>query len=316
MRTLPPLAPQTGARSAVTVAVLVLLLAACDAADPAAPPPGGPDPIAPLPADQQALVAQAFEEVEELFALGFQDDGRAAARTAGVDLGTATAAMAMLVDTTTYTGVYDATNGKGYLVTLQYRQPQGVGVWTARVQHARAVDHDDDPTTAALGAVESVTLSFIAYADLEAFMSDLDAGAIAYLVGSSSDAEAAFNAFDTWRVSQVYSPGLGQAVVTYANAELRESVAVRDPVVTLGANGTGTVRDGGPAGEVRTRYYGADFAIAADGTVSGTLLRTLLSSGDPADGAVISRSDYPGGSFRQTRQRGGDGVVVRENTQG
>jgi hypothetical protein len=294
------------------VALLVLLLAACDAADPAAPTPGGPDPIAPLPADQQALVAQAFEEVEELFALGFQDDGRAAARTADVDLGTATAAMAMLVDTTTYTGVYDATNGKGYLVTLQYRQPQGVGVWTARVQHARAVTYDGSP----LDAVETVTLTFLTFADLNAFLGDLAAGANAYLVGTSSDAGAAFSGFDTWRVAQVFSPGEGLAVVGYTNAQLRESVTVREPVVTLNTNGTGTVRDGGQNGAIRTRYYGADFAVDAEGGVSGTVLRTLLSSGDTADGAAVSRSDYPEGTSPQTRQRGGDGVVVRENTQG
>ena len=65
--------------------------------------------------------------------------------------------------------------------------------------------------------------------------------------------------------------------MTYANAELRESVTVRDPIVTLNVDGTGTVRDGGPDGSVRTRYYGADFAVAADGSFSGTLLRTLPS---------------------------------------
>ena len=41
------------------------------------------------------------------------------------------ASMSARVDTTTYTGVYDATNAKGFLVQLQYREPQGVGVWQA-----------------------------------------------------------------------------------------------------------------------------------------------------------------------------------------
>ena len=57
-------------------------------------------------------------------------------------------------------------------------------------------------------------------------------------------------------------------------------------------------------------------AVAANGTVTGTLLRTLLSSGTVADGAVTSRTDFPDGTYRQTRQRGGNGVVIRENSQG
>ena len=49
---------------------------------------------------------------------------------------------------------------------------------------------------------------------------------------------------------------------------------------------------------------------------SGPLLRTLLSSGDTSDGSVVSRNNYVNGTFRQTKQRGGDGVVIRENTEG
>ena len=300
-----------------------LLLAACDTATP---PPGpiGPDPIEPITANQQALVTAAFEEVEELFDLGFSTtDGarRAGTHTASLDSPSTEAAMASMsarVDTTTYTGIYDTGNSKGYLLQMQYRQPQGVGVWQARVQHARAVDHDGDggATTPPLDAVESVTLTFLTYADLDGFVTALGAGTIPYLVGTSDDAEASFTAYDTWRVAQVYSPGVGEAVVSYANAELRESVTVREPVVTLNTNGTGTVRDGGTGGAVRTRYYGADFAIAADGSFTGTLLRTLSSSGDLTDGSLVSRNDYPDASFRQTKQRGGDGVVIRENTVG
>ena len=286
---------------------LPLFLAACDTSAPALDTPG-PEPIEPISSDQQALVAAAFAEVEELFALGFDGSARTATATADGAL----ASMRALVDTTTYTGVYDAVNTKGYLATLQYREPQGVGVWTARVQHARPVTYEGSP----LDAVETVTLTFLTFADLEAFLADLAAGANPYLVGTSSDPEAAFSGFDTWRVAQVFSPGQGLAVVGYTNAQLRESVTVREPVATLNANGTGTVRDGGAAGAIRTRYFGADFAVDAEGNATGTVLRTLLSSGDTADGSVVSRSDYPDGTFRQTRQRGGDGVVVRENTQG
>ena len=226
------------------------------------------------------------------------------------------ATMRAAVDTTTYTGVYDGTHTKGYLLTMQYRQPQGVGVWTARVQHARLVDHDQNAATVGLDAVETVTLTFLDYPSLETFVSALEAGTIPYLAGTSSDAEAVFATFDTWRVAQIYSALEGEAIVSYANAELRESVTVREPVVTRNANGTGTVRDGGPDGSVRTRYFGADFAVSATGTVTGTLFRTLTSIGDASDGSVVSRNDYPDNSFRQTRQRGGDGVVIRENTQG
>ena len=285
--------------------------------------------IDPITSNQQALVTAAFAEVEELFDLGFGASGGANSSSAArfrssegsasknaASLPMAMASMSARVDTTTYTGIYDTGNAKGYLVQMSYREPQGVGVWQARVQHARAVDHDNDAATAALDAVESVTLTFLSYPDLDAFITDLGAGTNAYLTGTSDDAEASFTSYDTWRVAQVYSPGVGEAVVSYANQELRESVTVREPVVTLNTNGTGTVRDGGADGAVRTRYYGADFAIAADGSFSGTLLRTLSSSGDLSDGSLVSRNDYVNGTFRQTKQRGGDGVVVRENTEG
>ena len=284
--------------SGLLTAALALGLAACDATQPDLTSPD-PDPIPTLAPDQQAIVAQAFAEVEDLFALGYAD----AAKTSGIHVVTAYKA-----DTTAYTGAYDATNAKGYLLTLQYREPQGVGVWQARVQHARDV--------AGLDAVETVTLTFLDYPALAAFVDDLETGANAYLLGTSDDAEAAFSGYDTWRVAQVYSPAEGQAVVSYANAELRESVTVRDPVVTRNADGTGTVRDGGPDGSVRTRYYGADFAVSATGTVSGTLLRTLTSTGSVSNGSVLSRTEYPDGSFRQTEQAGGDGVVIRTNSQG
>ena len=225
----------------------------------------------------------------------------------------------MAPDTTLYTGVYDAGNGKGYLAVLSYREPQGVGVWSARLQHARAVDHDSDGGTADVDAVETVDLTFLTHTDLAAFLTATEGGTNAYLVGTSDDAEAAFTSpqIDVWRVSQVYSPSEGGAVVTYANAELRETVTVRDPIITVNVDGTGTVRDGGTAGSVRTRYYGADFAVSGDGSFSGTLLRTLQSRGDTADGALVSRTDYAlDGTYMQTRQRGGDGVVIRENSEG
>ena len=302
------------ARAAALVAPLALFFAACDATSPT-PDPTGPDPIEPISANESALVTAAFEEVEELFSLGFGDSGSAArAGKTEAPLASSLASMSARVDTTTYTGIYDAGNAKGFLVQFQYREPQGVGVWQARVQHARDVPAANGGGS--LDAVESVTLSFLNYADLATFAAALEAGSIPYLTGASNDAEASFATYDTWRVAQVYSPAEGEAVVSYANQELRESVTVREPIATLNTNGTGTLRDGGPDGSVRTRYYGADFAVDAEGNVTGTLLRTLLSSGDTADGSVVSRNDYINGTFRQTKQRGGDGVVIRENTEG
>ncbi|MEL6615020.1 MAG: hypothetical protein AAFQ43_04750 [Bacteroidota bacterium] len=314
-----------------------LPLSGCDAVDT---DPNGPPPLTPLPSDQQALVVQAFQDVEALFDLGTgavpnasSRDGRGQDPAAAPswrdwlaqfgrtqETGTPADPSARLApDTTLYTGVYDAGNARGYLAVLTYREPQGVGVWSARLQHARPVDHDDDAATPNVGAVETVDLTFIAYADLASFLAGVESGANAYLVGTSDDAETAFTSptIDVWRVAQVYSPADGGAIVTYANAELRETVTLRNPIVTLGADGTGTVRDGGTSGAVRTRYYGADFTVASDGSVSGTLLRTLTSSGDIADGALVSRTDYAAdATYVQTRQRGGDGVVIRENSEG
>jgi hypothetical protein len=328
-------------------------MAALSGCDAASADPDGPPPLDPLPSDAQALVVSAFQDVEALFDLGVGAD---AARTAnssccGGDSGPVPdpahlgpekgpvpddpvhwrnwiaalvgtvdrSAARMAPDTTLYTGVYDAGNGKGYLAVLSYREPQGVGVWSARLQHARAVDHDSDGGTADVDAVETVDLTFLTHTDLAAFLTAAEGGTNAYLVGTSGDAEAAFTSpqIDVWRVSQVYSPSEGGAVVTYANAELRETVTVRDPIITVNVDGTGTVRDGGTAGSVRTRYYGADFAVSGDGSFSGTLLRTLQSRGDTADGALVSRTDYAlDGTYMQTRQRGGDGVVIRENSEG
>ena len=317
--------PHTARLTALAVLpALLILLAACDAAGPA--PPDGPPPLEPLPSDAQALVVSAFQDVEALFDLGIGADAARRASADGTDWRTwlaqfdaAPAPARMAPDTTLYTGVYDVANTKGYLAVLSYREPQGVGVWSARLQHARPVDHDDDAATADVDAVETVDLTFLTHADLAAFLTAAEGGANAYLVGTSDDAEAAFTSptIDVWRVSQVYSPAEGGAVVTYANAELRETVTVRDPIVTLNADGTGTVRDGGASGQVRTRYFGADFAVSGDGAFSGTLLRTLTSYGETSSGALVSRTDYAtDGTFVQTRQRGGDGVVVRENSEG
>ena len=178
-----------------------LLLAACDAAGPA--PPDGPDPLPPLPAESQALVVEAFQDVEALFSLGTGASARAAASVCcGSEDGPAPdnaqswrvwlaqfsdppgsgdppAAARFAPDTTLYTGVYDAGNAKGYLATLSYREPQGVGVWSARFQHARAVDHDDDGGTPAVDAVETVDLTFLTHADLAGFLTAIEGGTIA-----------------------------------------------------------------------------------------------------------------------------------------
>jgi hypothetical protein len=302
--------------TAALVAFCAVGFAACDSLDSSAPDEGPPT-LQPIPADAKALVVEVFEEVESLFDLGFQTSLGKTTQTYAQARAALLVAGSMQADTTTYTGIYNGTLGKGYLVQLTHRQPQGVSVWGARVQHGLGIDHDGDAGTAALGGVESVNLTFTTAAALDAFVAALKAGDVDYLRGIGT-AAATFEtaAYDTWRVGQVYSPSDGAAVVTYANTEARESYTIREPVVTVGANGTGSVRDGGSGGAVRTRYYQAGFTVNADGSFSGTLLRTLLSSGENATGAVVSRTEFPGGDFRQTKQRGGDGVVVRENSEG
>ena len=323
MRTLTTPSLRSVLATALVALPALLLLAACDAAEQG--PPDGPPPLDALPSESQALVVQAFQDVEALFRLGTGAQARRAGPAdwrSWIDAHDATAHGAsarMAPDTTLYTGVYDDANAKGYLAVLSYREPQGVGIWSARFQHARALDHDGQAATAEIDAVETVDLTFLTHDDLAAFLTAVEGGTNAYLLGTSGDAEAAFTSstIDVWRVAQVYSPGEGGAVVTYANAELRETVTVRDPIVTVNVDGTGTVRDGGADGSVRTRYFGADFAVAGNGTLSGTLLRTLQSRGDTADGALVSRTDYAtDGTYMQTRQRGGDGVVIRENSEG
>ena len=305
--------------SLALVALLALGFAACDSVDSNQIDTAPPD-LQPLPTNAEALVVQVFEEVESLFDLGF--DGRSLGKTATTHtVESARAALhvasSMMVDTTTYTGIYNGTLAKGYLVQMTHRQPQGVSVWSARVQHGLAIDHDADAGTAALNGVESVNLTFTTAPQLDAFIAALQSGTVDYLRGTGTAAASFDNAsYDTWRVGQVYSPAAGAAVVTYANAEARESYTIREPVVTLNSNGTGSVRDGGANGSVRTRYYEAGFSVNADGSFTGNLLRTLLSSGENSTGAVVSRTDYPNGDFRQTKQRGGDGVVVRENSEG
>ena len=318
MRTSRNLAALRGPFTAALVAFCAIGFAACDSMDSNSADTAPPD-LQPLPTNAEALVVQVFEEVESLFDLGFDTSslGKAASENSVESARAALhVASSMMVDTTTYTGIYNGTLGKGYLVQMTHRQPQGVSVWGARVQHGLAVDHDADATTPALGGVESVNLTFTTSAQLDAFIAALQAGTVDYLVGTGT-AAASFDVagFDTWRVGQVYSPSAGGAVVTYSNAEARESYTIREPVVTLNANGTGSVRDGGADGAVRTRYYQAGFSVNADGSFTGSLLRTLLSSGENATGAVVSRTEYPGGDFRQTKQRGGDGVVVRENSE-
>ena len=349
--------PTPRSLTATALAVLPALLVALSGCDATSPTTDGPPPLDPLPSDAQALVVEAFRDVEALFDLGVGAEARSASAASSIDCcgdagpipdpaastGDDTpepdwhtwiaqfeddgdgspepdgASARLAPDTTLYTGVYDAGNAKGYLATLNYREPQGVGVWSARLQHARSVDHDSDAGTAEVDAVETVDLTFLTHDDLAAFLTAAESGTNAYLVGTSDDAEAAFTSatIDVWRVAQVYSTSEGGAVVTYANAELRETVTVRDPIITLNADGTGTVRDGGADGSVRTRYFGADFAVSSDGAFSGTLLRTLSSHGDTADGALVSRTDYAlDGTYMQTRQRGGDGVVIRENSEG
>lgn len=304
----------------------LLVLAACDAA---APDDTGPAELPPLSADAQARVVETFAEAERLFAYGTRASRKAGTGTHGIGTHGAgeddaplprlahlseAEARALVADTTRFTGLYDSANDRGFLATLAYRKPLGADLWQVTLQAGREVTPatESDPGTF---AVETFAASFYSYADLQAFVQGVEAGTNPYLAGTSQDAREAFGALDVWRLAQLYSPAAGEAVVTYTTDELRESYSLRDPVVTLNRDGTCTVRAGGSAGAVETRYYESDCAAALDGSVTGTLNRTLTTSGD-ATGAVTSRTDFATGAWTLVTQRGGDGVVIRQTSEG
>ena len=217
----------------------------------------------------------------------------------------------MLADTTLYTGFYDAANDRGFLATLTYREPQGVSLWQLRLQWGTLLSgQPGDPR-----AVESVNLTFLTRAAFDAFTARLTSGTVQYFV-DKSDPAGSFAEADDWRVARL-SGSEDAAVLTFNDSARRAELVIRDPIVTIQADGTATVRDGGPDGAVRTRYYRPGFTLGAGGQITtGTLDRTLLTFGDPAGGAIISRTEFPDGSFRESRQLGGDGLILRTNVEG
>lgn len=300
--------------AALALLTVALLLPACDSAAPDVEPPI-PD-LEPLSAQTQAEVVTAFREVEALFDRGWPNTPPAPPlppaqnATSIGDRLPGPERPVLNADTSFYTG-YASAGGRGYLVTLNYREPQGVSLWSLRLQHGTVSDG------ATGDVVETVALTFITYDQLAAFVSDLEGDTVPYLTGSSADAAASFTSrAEEWTVTRLAGSPDG-AQVSVRSTERAERITIRDPVITIATDGSATVRDGLADGSVRTRYYGSDFAVDASGTITaGTLVRTLLSGGDASDGAVVSRTEFPDGSFRQTRQRGGDGVVIRENSGG
>lgn len=286
-----------------------LLVIGCDSLPPAPELDEALVTEAPTAQDRQALI-ETFQAVERLFAIGW--NGASLTATA-VDTGTPIHAAVPLIanataDTTLNTGYQDAL-GRGYLVTLTYREPQGVPLWQLRLQHGTFLEgQPSDPAS-----VETITLTFITRDDLSDWVERLIAGNVPFLQ-DHSDPEGSFAEAESWRVGRIAGSPDG-AVFNYADQGRRTALTVRDPIITINANGSATVRDGLEDGEVRTRYYLADVVIDSDGTiVEGTLDRTLLNFGEPTSGAIVSRTEFADGSVRQTRQWGGDGVVFRENT--
>jgi len=295
-------------------ALLALPLTACDT-----PGTNAIDTLEPfdgLSQADQALVTRVFHDVEALFDFGWDLRGRAPSDQP-VPLSEITrafkpgAAAKAMIDTTRYTGLIN-TAGHGFLVTLTYREPQGVPLWRLRLQHGtRLHGQTGDPD-----AVETINLAFLQYPDLAAFVSKLEAGTVPYLI-DHQDPSGSFSDADEWDIARLTALTDGGAVLTYNDDERSAEIVIRDPIITINSDGSATVRDGQSTGWVRTRYYRPDFAIDASGVITaGTLERTLYSYGDAVDGSVVSRNAYPDGSFRQTKQRGGDGVVIRENTEG
>ncbi|GAB5520945.1 MAG: hypothetical protein RhofKO_31960 [Rhodothermales bacterium] len=288
--------------------LLLALLVAIVACDTATPTPRDLEPYAGLSDADAALVVEAFEAVEALS--DAVPTAHASKRSLRTLVHHASASVTQL-DTTLYTGYVNAA-GHGYLATVTYREPRGVPLWRLRLQHGTKLNgNPTDPD-----AVETVALAFVTYADLDSFLADLEAGTIAYL-NDTSDPDGSFATADEWSVTRLTAVTDGGAVLAYTTTERRDELVVRDPIITIAADGSATVRDGLATGSVRTRYFLADFAVDAAGAItSGTLERTLTSYGEATTGSIVSRTDYPDGSFVQTTQRGGDGVVIRETTDG
>jgi len=302
-------------RTLLLMAVLLALpLTACDTPGTAAI--DTLEPFDGLSQADQALVVRVFHDVEALFDFGWDPSGRA---TAGeptplseiIEAFKPGDAGKAMIDTTRYTGLIN-TASHGFLATMTYREPQGVPLWRLRLQHGTRLDGQPaDPD-----AVETINLAFLQYTDLAAFVTKLEAGIVQYLI-DHQDPAGSFSDADEWDIARLTALTDGGAVLTYNDDERSAELVIRDPIITINADGSATVRDGQSTGWVRTRYYQPDFAIDAAGAITaGTLERTLYSYGDAVDGSVVSRNAYPDGSFRQTKQRGGDGVVIRENTEG
>ncbi len=281
-------------------------LAACDSvtADPTPLPT-----LSPLSEEATARVTEVFAAAEELYTQGTATLGKQRVDLAALlALTPAEARAAFMADTVRFTGIYDPVHGRGFLATVRYRRPLGAELWQVTLQAGRSLPSDKF-------GVETLAASFYTFSDLSSFLAAVQAGQNPYLAGTSDNPAGAFTALDEWRLSRLYSPSAGEAVVTYTTDGLAEQYTLRDPVVTVAANNTCTVRDGGLDGSVRTRYYESDCVVAADGAVSGTLSRTLTTTGN-ASGAVTSRTDFATGAWRLVTQRGGDGVVVRTTDEG
>ena len=269
--------------------------------------------LPPLTEEDKELVIAAYKDVEELYDIAWNDSGKRTVTTLDRWAGEIRISNAgkLLIDTTLYTGYYDPMNDLGYLATLTYREPMGVSLWQLRLQTGRELfGNPGDP-----GAIETVRLTFLTYQDLSSFLTKLESNGVPYFL-NGLDPAGSFSDADDWSTARLSSVEDG-AVLTYNDTSRRAELVVRDPIITFNADGSATVRDGGPSGAVRTRYYWNDFVVGQDGVMTaGTLDRTLLSYGDYTLGDIISRTEYPDGSFRQTRQHGGSGVIVRTNTEG
>ena len=201
-----------------------------------------------------------------------------------------------------------------------YREPQGVGVWTARLQHAREVDPDGDPATANLDAVESVTLTFLTgrrprrLPDRPSRPAPT-ATSPARPPTPRPPSPSPPSTSGAWPRST--APPRARAVVTYANAG-----AARDRHRPRPRRHPRRQRHRDRPRRRRRRRR-------PHALLRGRFRRRRRRDGDrhappDADLARLGRrrlarqpdATTPTDSFMQTRQRGGDGVVVREVTEG
>jgi hypothetical protein len=282
-----------------------LTLAACDHAEPTTITEL--EDAGDLSTINEGRIIEAFQEIESLFTLGYSP-------SSGLKSPGWQSLAKAQADTTTFTGIHNPTDNLNYIATLQYREPQGVPLWRVRLQYGITT-----ATQSSNPALVTVNLDFTTFATMDGFLTNVALGNIAYLK-DATNLSTSFSAAESWRVVVATADSdNGGARLDFANTSSREQVNIRNPVITVNANNTATVRDSDSSGLLRTRYYDDDFVLNTDGSFTGTITRELINGGYPngstwsCSQTMVVGQNY--GPVRISVQRGGDGVIIRQNSE-